>query len=156
MKILLLALLLTGCTSSASNTDYDALFQKHGAAHGVDWRLLKVLAEVESHMNPRAENPDGFSAGLMQIHCRDDGRGGCSNKFYIDGWPVKSRAQLYDPDTSVHLGAQIIAWNIRTYGLHKGIAIYNQWSARHTPNGVLFPNQFYVDKVLNAYREAQR
>lgn len=134
---------------------FDALFQKHGAIHGVDWRLLKATCEVESHLNPRAEHPGGLSAGLCQIYCRDDGAGSCRNRFDIAGWPPASREQLYEPDYNVSLAAQILGWNIRTYGLHRGVAVYNQWSARRTPKGKPFPNQFYVDRVLRRYRELQ-
>ncbi len=132
--------------------DLDALFQKHGAAHGVDWRLLKAVALVESHLNPRAENPDGLSAGIMQIYCRPARSGGCANRFDMAAWPPATREHLYDPDYNIGLGAEILDWNIRRYGLHRGIAAYNQWSARLTPHGQPFPNQYYVDKVLREYR----
>ncbi len=138
--------------SPAPGIDLDALFQKHGAAHGVDWRLLKAVALVESHLNPRAENPDGLSAGIMQIYCAPSRTGGCANRFNIAAWPPATRAQLYEPDYNIGLGAEILAWNIRRYGLHRGIAAYNQWSARLTPPKTPFPNQYYVDKVLRQYR----
>lgn len=134
---------------------FDALFRKHGGAHGVDWRLLKATCEVESHLNPRAEHPGGLSAGLCQIHCDPQGRA-CRNHFNIAGWPPASREQLYEPDYNVSLAAQILGWNIRTYGLARGVAVYNQWSARRTPKSKPFPNQFYVDRVLRRYRELQQ
>lgn len=155
MRCLLAALLLAIATS-AMDDDYDVLFQKHGAAHGVDWRLLKAIATVESHLNPRAENPDGLSAGIMQIHCAPAHGATCSNRFDLAAWPPANRAQLYDPDYNIAIGAQILAWNIEHLGLARGIAAYNQWGARKTPRGKLFPNQYYVDKVLYTYRQLQR
>lgn len=162
------ALLLAICMPALADApNYDALFRKHGEARGVDWRLLKAIATVESHLNPRAENPDGLSAGIMQIHCDPHGRGRetiatapahgapCRNRFDLPAWPPANRAQLYDPDYNIAIGAQILAWNIEHLGLARGIAAYNQWSARRTPRGKLFPNQYYVDKVLYTYRRLQ-
>jgi soluble lytic murein transglycosylase-like protein len=140
----------------ADATDHDALFRKHGAAHGVDWRLLKAVALVESHLNPRAENADGLSAGIMQIHCVTARSGSCRNRFDLPAWPPASRAQLYDPDYNISIGAQILAWNIEHLGQARGIASYNQWSARLTPSGVAFPNQYYVDKVQRTYHQLQK
>ena len=166
----LLAALMLAIATSAMAVDYDVLFQKHGAAHGVDWRILKAIATVESQLNTRAENPDGLSAGIMQIHCDPHGRGSaargqepvaaapahgtaCRNRFDIAAWPPATRADLYDPDYNIAIGAQILAWNLRNYGQRKGIAAYNQWSARKTQRGEPFPNQHYVDKVLRTYRQ---
>lgn len=166
-------LLVIAAPFALAGDDYDVFFRKHGEAQGVDWRLLKAIATVESHLNPRAENPDGLSAGIMQIHCDPHGRGsvakgqepvatapapagGCANHFDLPAWPPASRAQLYDPDYNIGLGAGIIRWNIHRYGLARGIAAYNQWSARKTPRGESFPNQYYVDKVLRAYRNLKQ
>lgn len=172
MRLAIAAALLLVHLPIQAEDSFDVLFQKHGTAHGVDWRLLKATCEIESHLNPRAEHPGGLSAGLCQIHCDSQGRESvargqesvatrpasmlaCRNRFNIAGWPPASRAQLYQPDYNVSLAAQILGWNIRTYGLHRGVAVYNQWSARRTPNGKPFPNQFYVDRVLRRYRELQ-
>lgn len=169
-RLAMFVLLLLAAPAASAGDDYDALFQKHGAAHGVDWRLLKALGTVESHLNPRAENPDGLSAGIMQIHCDPHERGSvakgqepvvtasahgsaCTNRFNIEAWPPVNREQLYDPDYNIAIGTQIIAWNIRHLGLKRGIAAYNQWSARKTRRGEPFPNQYYVDKVLLVYRQ---
>jgi hypothetical protein len=138
-----------------ARADFDALFQKHGTATGIDWRLLKAVCEIESHLNPRAEHSGGLSAGLCQVHCAPAHSGTCRNRFNIAGWPPRSRAQLYDPDYNVSLAAQILAWNLNAYGLSRGVAVYNQWSARLTPAGRPLPNQFYVDQVLRRYRALQ-
>jgi soluble lytic murein transglycosylase-like protein len=132
---------------------FDALFQRHAKAQGVDWRLLKAIAQVESSLNPRAEHPNGLSSGLMQVYCAPAGGSVCRNRFDINGWPPPMRDQLYEPDYNMHIATQILAWNLRTYGLARGVAVYNSWGARLTRSGQPFPNQAYVDRVLQVYRE---
>lgn len=149
LMLSVVALAVLSCSARAA--DYDALFQAHGEAQGVDWRLLKAIAQVESSMNPAAEHPLGLSSGLMQVMCAPAHAHRCTNRFDIEGWPV-TRAQLHDPEINVHLASQILAWNLRTYGLLQGIAVYNSRSARRASPGGPFPNQPYVDKVLARYR----
>ncbi len=134
------------------DSGFDTLFQAHGAANNVDWRLLRAIAEVESHLNPRAINRRDPSFGLMQVHCVADTSGRCTNRFDVEGWAGMTRERLMDPEINVHIGAQVLAWNIRAFGFERGIAVYNRWDARLTPRGRPFPNQFYVDKVLGRYR----
>lgn len=141
-----------GSDESPRAGEFDVLFQKHAAAHGVDWRLLKAVAIVESHLNSRAVNRRDPSIGLMGVLCRPQGDT-CGNRFDVAGWPPRSREQLFDPDFNIAIGAQVLAWNLRAFGTARGIAVYNMWDARLTPRGRAFPNQFYVDKVLARYRE---
>lgn len=139
-------------TASVAATPLDFIFTKYGTLYNVDPRLLKALAMVESSMNPNAVRnnpPHDVSMGLMQILCLPDGKGGCTNKFNIDGWKGVTAQALLSPDLNVKLGAQIIAWNIRTFGYKRGIAVYNNWSARNSPADGPFPNQGYVNKVLS-------
>jgi len=127
----------------------DELYQKHATAFAVDWRLVKAIAQQESSENPAAVNhADNESIGIMQILCRPDGQGGCSNKLYVDGWPDATRAKLLDADFNIYIGAQIIASNINRYGVPKGIAVYNAWDQHRAPTGGPFKNQGYVDAVL--------
>lgn len=131
----------------------DSMYKAAGNRWGVDWLLLKVIAQVESNENPGAKNPNDPSYGLMQLLCVPDGKGGCSNRLNVIGWPPEEGIkQLYDPEYSLKIGAQILAWNIGRFGLKKGIAVYNSWSAHTAPNDGPFPNQSYVDKVLTKYR----
>ena len=129
----------------------DTLYQKHGRLRNLDWRLLKAIAQVESSENPQAKNPSDPSYGLMQILCRPDGHGGCSNNLNVLGWPPMTVHSLYDPDYSLHIGAQILEWNIGRYGFLRGIACYNHWGARLSEPDGPFPNQKYVDKVMGKY-----
>jgi len=132
--------------------DLDSLYEKHGRIHGLDWRLLKAIAQVESSENPLAKNQADPSFGLMQLLCQDDGLGSCRNKLNVLDWPPASKNQLFDPDYSLHIGAQVLSWNINRYGFNKGIAVYNSWEAHTAPQDGPFPNQGYVDKVLLKYR----
>ncbi len=127
---------------------FDSIYQRHGVALGVDWRLIKAHAQVESAENPAAINKaDNESIGLMQILCRPDGKGGCSNRLNVSGWRETTRAKLLESDWNVFIGAQILAWNIGQYGTLKGIAVYNAWDQRNAPKAGPFKNQVYVDKV---------
>ncbi len=131
----------------------DEIFVRVGNRRGVDPLLLKAIAMVESSLNPAAINTaDNESIGLMQILCRPDGRGGCSNRFDVDGWAGISRDRLFDAETNVDIGAQILAWNIRTYGMPKALAVYNAWDQRSANVMGPFKNQSYVDKILANYR----
>ncbi len=146
-------------TDLAGAPTLDALYKKHALRQGLEWELVKAIAQTESDENPNAVNPTDPSVGLMQILCVPDGKGGCSNKFNILGWPPPSRAALFNPDYNLALATQILSWNISTYGFRRGIAVYNAWKARTSPEDGPFPNQPYVDKVLGKYwalRQAQR
>ena len=137
-------------TSDVSAPSIDDLLRKWGAAYGVEWRLLKAVAVTESRLNPNAVNAaDNESIGLMQVLCRPDGLGGCSNKFNVDGWSEATRKKLFDPHFNIRIGAQIIAWNIRAYGLPKAIAVYNRWAERTALVAGPFENQSYVNAVLH-------
>ena len=150
----LLALVLTLAAATAAAGDrYDALYREAGAAYGVDWRLVKAVAIVESSENPKAENRRDPSIGLMQLHCAEDAQGRCTNRFDVEGWVGITRERLLDPRTNVRLGTQILAWNLRVFGFERGIAVYNSWAARHTPAGQAIPNQRYVDRVMGVYRK---
>lgn len=128
------------------------LYSHYGQIHGLDPMLLKAIAQVESSENPDAKNPNDPSYGLMQLLCRPDGKGSCSNKLNVIGWPPGSVADLYDPDYSVNIASQILSWNIGRYGFLRGIACYNNWGARLSEPDGPFPNQGYVDKVMSKYR----
>jgi len=131
----------------------DDIYNTMGARYSVDPMLLKAIASIESSERPGVKNPSDPSYGLFQILCRPDGNGGCANQFNVTGWPPESSDQLFDPEYNAQIGAQIIKWNIDTYGFNRGIAVYNNWSARKSPKLGPFPNQNYVNKVLSKYYE---
>jgi soluble lytic murein transglycosylase-like protein len=132
---------------------FDALYQKHAAARGVDWRLVKAIAQHESGELADAVNArDHESLGLMQVLCRPDGRGGCANRLNVEGWADATREKLLDPEFNVYIGVQILASNIDAYGVPKGIAVYNAWDQHTAPAEGPFRNQRYVDDVLRRAR----
>ena len=132
-------------------TKYDYLYEIYGIDNNIDKHLLKALALTESNQNPNLVNPTDPSYGLFQILCLPDSKGGCRNLFHIKGWPPSSKEDLFNPDYNVSLAAQIIAWNVETYGLKRGIAVFNSWSARFDPKEGPFRNQVYVDKVMSKW-----
>lgn len=132
-------------------TSLDALFRKWGAVYGVDWQILKAHAIVESDLDPDAVNPSDPSYGVMQVLCTRGANGRCGNTFNIDGWPGMTAERLKDPDTNIRMAAQIVAYNIRAFGMPRAVAVYNRWAERLSPPGGPFANKRYVDKVLAAY-----
>ncbi|MEL6284411.1 MAG: lytic transglycosylase domain-containing protein, partial [Pseudomonadota bacterium] len=134
---------------------FDRVYQKYGDLHGIDWRLIKAIATVESSENPSALNPNDPSVGMMQVLVQ-----GCyvngewlwdktpRNRFPALGslWP-KTPRQLLDADTNVAVGSAILADNLRVYGLERGVAVFNAWSSR---SGSI-KNPSYVAKVERAY-----
>jgi soluble lytic murein transglycosylase-like protein len=137
--------------SAVQPVTLDSLFKKYGAKYGVDWQLLKAIAMAESSLQPdavRNNPPHDVSVGVMQILCLPGPSGYCSNRFNVDGWQGMTADKLLDPETNIAIGAQILAWNLRTYGNPRGIAVYNSYSARHAGPTGPFPNDSYVAKVL--------
>ena len=135
--------------AEAALSGFDAIYQKYADAYGVDWRLVKAIAQHESAENPDAVNPADPSYGLMQVLCQDDGAGGCRNVFNIENWPPPGGQQsLLDAATNVFYGARILAANVNAYGVPKGIAVYNSWDQHTAPAAGPFKNQSYVDDVL--------
>lgn len=132
------------------------LYKNYGNRYGIDPYLLKAIAQIESSENPYALNKSSHCYGLMQILCQPDNQGGCRNKLNVDGWPPLFIDRLYSPSYNVRIGTQILKWNINTYGLKKGIAVYNSWSARHDAKNGPFRNQGYVNKVMGKYHDLQK
>ena len=115
--------------------------------------MLKAVARKESRLDPNAvNNADNESIGLMQVLCRPDGQGGCANGLRVDGWNEATREKLFDPEFNIRIGAQILAWNIRKYGMPKAVAVYNRWAERSSPAAGPFKNHSYVAAVLGNHR----
>jgi soluble lytic murein transglycosylase-like protein len=138
---LALSLLAAGSASAAKpSPDVDQCLQKASALHGVDLRLLKAVAKVESEYNPRARNSNKNGTGdtgLMQIN---DWWLPTLSQFGI------SKSSLYDACTSAYVGAWILAKEINKHGLTwRAVGAYN------SPNEA--SQQIYAEKVNKALRE---
>lgn len=151
-----------GATFSASSAPYGELIKYYAAVNGIRPEILAGVIYNESRFNPNARNLGDPSYGLGAVLCRGSvSQGGnilwdnpCTNNFNISGWNGQVTARdLLDPKTNISFAAQILGWNIKTYGERKGVAVYNNWSARTAPSNGPFPNQQYVD---NAYSYAEQ
>jgi soluble lytic murein transglycosylase-like protein len=97
-----------------------ACWEEAGARYGVNPHLLYAIAKTESSLNPKALNRNkngSYDIGLMQI-----------NSFWF---PILRKhgieeKQLLEPCTSIHVGAWILAQNMRRMGnTWKAVGAYN-------------------------------
>lgn len=95
-------------------------FEQAGARYGVAPALLKAISTVESGGNPQARNLnlDGSEdLGHMQVNSRWLG---ILASYGID------RQKLLDPCLNTHIGAWILAQNIRRHGYGwEAVGAYN-------------------------------
>lgn len=92
-----------------------ACWEQAAAAYGVNPYLLYAIARTESGLNPSALNRNkngSYDIGLMQINSRWLPT---LRKYGI------TEPQLFDSCTSIHVGAWVLAQNIRRMG--------NSWEA---------------------------
>ncbi|NIR58942.1 MAG: lytic transglycosylase domain-containing protein [Gammaproteobacteria bacterium] len=124
---------------------------------GVPWRLLRAVAMRESNEDPQAINfeRDGVggrdSIGLMQVLCPQPlvaVRGWCGDRPCQGGCD----RLFFDPAYNIGAGADILADTLRRGGFPRGIAMYNAASAKSAPPTGPFPNQDYVNDVINNFR----
>lgn len=112
---LLFGVVLLLCASRAI-----ACWEEAGARYGVHPQLLYAIAKTESSLDPKAVNGNkngSRDVGLMQI-----------NSFWF---PILKKhgieeEQLFDPCTSIHVGAWILAQNLQRMGnTWKAVGAYN-------------------------------
>lgn len=92
-----------------------ACWEEAGARYNVNPYLLYAIAKTESGLNPSAVNRNrngSYDIGMMQINSLWFPE---LRKYGLD------EKQLYDPCTSIHVGAWILAQNMRRLG--------NSWEA---------------------------
>ena len=138
-------------------TDFDVYFERSADQFSVPFALLKAHAIMESSLNPRAfrdENPSGrtdrkgwASRGLMQTLFWPG-----STRFQKYGFgPERDPSELFDPETNIHVAAQLIRDNLNAChgSLRDAINMYNagvKESVRIAPHN-------YTDKVFNYYKQ---
>lgn len=95
-------------------------FKEVSERSGIPEQLLRVIAEVESSMNPRAINVNANGSediGLMQIN---------SGAFHELKKRGINRADLFDPCINVSVGAWILSQKIDRYGFTwEAVGAYN-------------------------------
>jgi soluble lytic murein transglycosylase-like protein len=77
---------------------YDDLFKKWGELRGLDWKLLRAFATVESDLKETAIGDNGRSIGLMQVQL-------IIGQAYAG---VSDLKELYDPDKNIEAGSGFI------------------------------------------------
>jgi len=125
---------LTVAALSCANTIATACREEAAKRYQVNSTLLYAIARTESGLNPRAigQNSNGSrDIGLMQI-----------NSAWLpalSSYGITER-DLYEPCTSIHVGAWILAGNIQRLGY-----TWDAVGAYNTPNPALA--RTYIDKV---------
>ena len=126
------------------------------SATGVDVRLLKSVATVESAFDANAVSPKG-AVGIMQLMPTTAMRYGVRH----DGG-VPLRNQLTQPETNIHTGARYLADLLRRFdgSTELALAAYNAGEMAVERAGKRIPRidetQAYVKKVMAVYRVLQQ
>jgi soluble lytic murein transglycosylase-like protein len=121
MRLMFIGLLVAAFSTAVAAEAAENCWESSGARYSVPPTLLYAIAKTESGLNPRAVNRANANrsvdVGLMQI-----------NSFWF---PVLSRYgisrdHLFDPCTSIEVGAWILAQNFKTHGVNwKAVGAYN-------------------------------
>ncbi len=144
MRILILLFSLTMMGSAYARTAYDQCFAEAAQKYSLDPVLLKAIAKTESGFNPGAiskPNRNGsVDIGLMQINS--------SWLPKLSGFGIYE-AHLLQPCTNIHVGAWVLANNIKNLGYTwKAVGAYNSPTRYHQEN--------YAQKVWVNYNKLAR
>jgi len=95
-----------------TKTELDGLFKAYAACYGMDWRLLKGIAAVESDLNPKAQRPGSKYAGLFQVspgYCT----WGMSKGKYPKSLGLSCSDRIH-PETNTAVASAIINYQLKS------------------------------------------
>jgi soluble lytic murein transglycosylase-like protein len=145
-----MAMLMTLALANGASACWD----EAGRGHGVDPWLLYGIAVVESGLDPAALNlghlprTGSYDIGLMQINSRN--------------LPTLAKSgiapgQLWDPCTSIHVGARILREKLDRHGENwEGVGAYNAACIRLKGVACRQARMTYAWKVYRAIERARR
>jgi len=134
-------------TGNAIGSHWQPLIERISAAHGVAPALVRAVIQTESNYNPRAVSPKG-AQGLMQLMPATAQRYGVTDAF--------------DPEQNIQAGVRYLAELMVMFknNLTLALAAYNAGENAVVQHGHKIPpyreTQYYVPKVLEAYRRYER
>lgn len=123
----------------AGNCWHDA-----GARYGVDPWLLYAIALQESSLQANAVNKNSngsVDVGLMQI-----------NSFWFEELEKIgiNESSLFDPCTSIHVGAWVLAQSIQVFGRNwRAVGAYNAGTAKN--NKTEARRKAYAQRIIDRY-----
>lgn len=123
---------------------YDDIFKKWGSMRGLDWKLLRAFATVESNLKEMALGDNGASIGLMQVQL-------IIGKAYAG---VQNLSELYNPDKNIEAGSGFISDLMRKYDgdLDSVIQAYNLGETKFNKG---YKSLDYLAKVKKEYEALQ-
>lgn len=120
----LFCVLIALMRSAHSSPSLDQCFRHSSSKYHIDMVVLKAIAVQESSMNSNAINARSFDedVGLMQI-----------NTFWFDRLKDFgiTRKDLFEPCTSIEVGAWVLAQSIQYFGNNwRAVGAYNAGTGR--------------------------
>ncbi|MCK6263776.1 lytic transglycosylase domain-containing protein [Vibrio sp. ZSDE26] len=125
-------------------------FDEAGAHYNVSPDLLRAIAQVESHFNPRAYNENIDKSG--RVLSRDYGIMQINSSWFtkLAEFDV-NEVSVYDPCFNVSLGAWILASNFASHGYNwNSVGAYNAGFSERSK----WARQRYIQKIQSAYSAA--
>jgi soluble lytic murein transglycosylase-like protein len=166
LGVALVAIIFTGSEIAKlqDKPSYDDLFKKYASRYGLDWKMLKAIAIIESRLgdersvkngisNPKdienSKSYDGLSWGLMQV----------TISTASDYDPSVTAEKLNNPEYSVKIASQYLADLKKLFSQYDRVSeymvkSYNQGQGNTLKEIAMKGGHFadaYFLKYLNAY-----